>query len=510
MVSKNVKAASERNYRGKIAFYLVVAIFTLIALWPIWSVRFLPMQDYPQHLLQAQIISSYNDPEFDYNQNFTYHLQLVPYMTFYLITILLLKVFPILIAGKISTSIYLLMITVLVIRLSRQSYGEYEPWGLLLFFPFAFNQQYFSGNINFLLSLPILIFALLDHEDLTNKPLGGWPIFRHTLWQLLLFITHPLTFLIYLSFAVVGTFLSLPSRDKFLRGLTFPMIGIILFVFWFAFGEAITSGTGSPEVGSWVWTPFRTSIIYYGYMFTGMRWYDGVDWEPTVLWISLLLLILYSFYKGIKERRSFSYRYLVFFILSMLGVFFLPFGKGVYTFINLRFASVSYFLFALFVGNIRFKGSWKTIFISLIAGCMIFSVIKQSNISGEAAEIIPLVKKIPSNSRILPLVFDNDSRELDRYSFDPHLHSHNYYHIIIGGGLNPYFPKASLNPVHYRPASERPAPGENQPYRFMWEPHSADYQYFLLRGASSASIAYLGQHADYIERSGKWILFKRK
>ena len=40
------------------------------------------------------------------------------------------------------------------------------PWGLLLVYPFAFNQQYFLGFVSYLYSLPILILALKAHRDL--------------------------------------------------------------------------------------------------------------------------------------------------------------------------------------------------------------------------------------------------------------------------------------------------------------------------------------------------------
>ena len=63
-------------------WYLVVALLTIISLWPIWSVRFPPMQDYPQHLSQVQILSEYSNPDYDYKDNFSADLKPVPYATF--------------------------------------------------------------------------------------------------------------------------------------------------------------------------------------------------------------------------------------------------------------------------------------------------------------------------------------------------------------------------------------------------------------------------------------------
>ena len=36
-------------------FYLALAGLTILALIPVWAYRFLPMQDYPQHLYLARV-----------------------------------------------------------------------------------------------------------------------------------------------------------------------------------------------------------------------------------------------------------------------------------------------------------------------------------------------------------------------------------------------------------------------------------------------------------------------
>src|SRR5580704_3050217 len=63
-------------------WWVAVAAFTLICLWPIWSTRFPPLQDYPQHLLQAKIYAGRNDPQLGYQRYFEFHLRPV-YATFF-------------------------------------------------------------------------------------------------------------------------------------------------------------------------------------------------------------------------------------------------------------------------------------------------------------------------------------------------------------------------------------------------------------------------------------------
>ena len=494
---------SRRRWNDKRIWLVAVGIFTLIALCPIWSVRFLPMQDYPEHLWQVHMLRFRDDPAFDYKENFDFNLRLAPYATFYAITALFSIAVPLEVAGKLSISLYILAVTLLVIKLERRSKGDFAPWGLLLFFPFAFNQQYFQGNTNYFYSLPLLVFALLDHEDMSKTPVSLWPLCRHLLWQLVLFFTHPLTFLIYISLAGVGALLSWRKRAEFVRALISPAIGAIFFSLWFV----VESAAGS--AGQMMWTSFVGNLGCYAYIFTGMRWFDGVNKLSAVLWIAMGGLVVYAFFAGRQESVRFSRRELAFFTLTTIAVFVLPFRKGPYSYINARVAAISYFFLAMLVGRLRFKGACKAVFVVLAAAVLIQSVIMQRHISEEIKEIEPIVTRIPSNSRILPLVFDNDTAELDRYFFDMHLHDHAYYHLLVGGGLTPYIIQNPLFPVHYKAGMNRPAPGEYSPYQFRWEQHASDYQYFLVRSAPYELIPYLADKTKQIGRSGKWLLFKR-
>jgi hypothetical protein len=480
----------------------VVLIFTCVALYPIWSVRFLPMQDYPEHLLQIDMLSHRSDPAFDYAKHFDFHLRLAPYVTFYAITLFLSAVLPIEIAGKVSVSLYILAVTLLVMRLARRSGASSAPWGLLLFFPFAFNQQYFQGNINYFYSLPLLVFALLDHEDISRKPLSFWQLCRHLLWQLLLFFTHPLTFVIYILLAGVGAVLSRRKRTECIRGLVPAFMAAVVFLLWFAIENA-----GGSAGRIW-WKPFGSTLAWYGYMFTGMRWFDGVDKVSVVLWIGIGASVIYAFLAGRQATARLPVRYFVFFILTTIGVFTFPFGKGAYSFISVRIAAVSYFFLALLVGRLRFKGALTSLFIALVTAALIHSVVKQRRISAEIQEIEPIVARIPSNSRILPLVFDNNTPELES-SFDIHLHDHDYYHLLAGGGLSPYMIENPLFPVHYKTEMNLLAPGEYSPHLFEWESHGSHYEYFVIRAAPSSHISYWPEEIKLIGCSGKWLLFKR-
>ena len=499
----------------KFLWWIVLTMFMGASLFPIWSTRCPPMQDYPRHLALAEILNRIHDPAFDYGQNFDDHLRVGPYSFFYLAVLGMAAFFPVETAGKVVISLYLVLIAFLVGRISLRSSLDpprspsFPSWTPLLFFLFAFNQFYFLGMVNFIISVPLLILALRDHDRLSREDAGRHPFVRHILWQIVLFLAHPFTFLIYIFFALLGAAVFDRARPKFKRSLILPFAAAVVFSTWYVMTTTVLS-TSAPAASSLRWLPPRMTIAYLAYMFTGMRWFDGVDMPAVVLWTALGVVILRGYLVLPKKERSLPDRYVLFLGVSLLALLTLPFAQGGYSYVNLRFAPVSYFFLTMIVSNLRWKRGRTAVLIFLIASLMASSVVKQRRISREIGEVVPLIKVIPPNVRILPLVFDNDSPELDRPFFDVHLHDHDYYHVFVGGGINPYFPRESIFPVRYKAHAEKPAPPEYQPQRFVWDLHADDYRYFLARRAPPEFVSFLSTRAEPVGRSGPWILFKKK
>ena len=125
--------------------------------------------------------------------------------------------------------------------------------GTTAVFPLAFNQQYFQGNINYCYSLPLLLFTLLDADDLSTHSLGVWQLARHVALQVVLFFTHPLTFLVYLGLAFAAVVFC-RERDKFKRALIAPLAGLGLLAVWLIVGKYASA---SSEVFG------RNGVVFY-------------------------------------------------------------------------------------------------------------------------------------------------------------------------------------------------------------------------------------------------------
>lgn len=496
-------------------WWCAFALFTAISLWPIWSERFPPMQDYPEHLARARMLSTPTDSPFDFHKNFEIHLRPL-YASFFLVTIFFSKFVGLECAGKLAVSLYIVLVMALVLVQARRSRLEVPPWGLFLFFPLAFNQQYYLGFVNFCYSVPLLLLVLLDQQDLASVPLNPWRIGKQLLLQVAIFITHPFTFLTYLVLATMAAAFRWQSRTQVKRMAFSPLIGLVLLFVWFVVAKRIGLLSGVSNQSILGWKPLSETIAFYGCMFTGMRWHDGVDTNTTLVWMIALACLIFAWLTDDSQSRRFPRDVVAFFALTTIAMLALPFfvndseSMVHYAFFNFRISSISYFMLAWLVGNVRFRGACAALFVGCLFGVLLASASKQVRISREIQEIAPIVEKIPPNAKILPLVFNRNTPELDPVYFEVHLHVPEYYNVLVGGGITPYFSGDPLQPGTLKPGAAPPAPYEEMPYLFSWKQHGAGYQYFLLRDAPLQVILNLSATTELKARSGKWLLFERK
>ena len=508
---------SEKGYSGeKTILVLIAGLFTIACLAAIWLVRFLPMQDYPQHLLQAHIVSMAGQTDLDFRSHFDARLHLSPYVTFYAVTSLLAQIAPIEVAGKLAVSIYVLAVAGLVLTLILRPGNGKTSWGVLLFFPFMFNQAYFLGMMNSLYSLPLLVLAVLDQEAIHKRSAGWWPWCRQIVWLAGLFFTHPFTYLAYVGLAIAGAAVSAHRPIEWARGLAAPVFATCFFGVW------MLNAQGGPAagLGPFKWLDWSENLAFYGYMFTGMRWSEGIDKAWALVWLLMGIVVGRGLWVTRGQWSTRLNLYLLYFALATLVVFVLPFRVNVsgenWHHVNLRVAPLAYFLLATLVSQIRFTGLSRVALVLLVAVAMGQSFLKQQRIASEIGQIAPIIDQMVPNAAVLPLVFDNETPQLDRVFFDVHLHGHCYYHLLAGGGVNPYFFSHPLMPVRYRPGALRPAPPVYRPERFNWPEHAADYRYLLIRQPAATSDAYAGflshlaARTRQVKTSGRWLLLETR
>ena len=488
------------------SFLTWAAVLTVACLWPIWWYRFLPMQDYPQHLFIAHVLSTFDSPNFDWRQNYELNSGWGAYTLTYGLLRLFATFTTIEAAGKLLTSLYVLLMAVVVLRAARYHSDVQPPWALLLIFPFIFNQTYFLGFESYLLSIPLLFLALMDLDHLASHSRSV----RSAVYQAgilaLLFLTHPFSVLTYLFLGLVMALFHFPDRAAF-KKMIIP-IGLVaaVFVAWYAGSTPTNAPKYNWEID---WWPAKGIAAFYFVMFTGMRWFNGINIYATTLWAAFLGLLLFFAIRDWKQLRV-STPLAVLLALTLLGYLFLPYWIGYYAFFNLRLAPVSYLLLAWIFTSVRVPHIAGHVCAALAMGLVAVSVNVHAKISAETEQLVPLLAKMEKNSAVFPLLIDSGTTVIDPAIFlYLHANDHYYYHVLVGGGVNPSpFPNPMLplhlRQNHYWPTSE----SLEQVPRNKWQQALSGYRYVLVRADNSEPIQRWFGFATLVERSGPWTLLE--
>lgn len=506
---RSYAALIKSNLRHDPLFYASALLMTLACLWPIWYYRFLPMQDYPQHLFLAHVIATYDDPGFNWAQYYHVNLQLAPYSLEYWIMRALGAITSTETAGKLFLSLYVVLMGFLVLRTTRQMPVEHTPWALLLVFPLVFNQTYFLGFQNYLLSLPLLFLALLDLDDLVEKAVTWKSITRHGLILAILFLCHPFTTLVYVALATVGALYLRGHQRRLIAwsaGLT-----VFVFVAWVTLQIGLQTIQQQGEWKLW-WLGPDGLWKFFVMMFTGMRINGGVNATVTFVWVALAAIVIAAVSRtsassiSILRSRSFLW-----FMASTLGYLALLYWFGYYAYFNLRLAPVAMLALILTLHEVQIARGAGYIVAVLCAALVVLSIQIHGKTSRETEEILHVLNKMEPNALVLPMYLDSNTRVLDpEYFYEMHSHDHSYYHVLVGGGANPFlFPNPML-PVQYRAGVRLPAPNlKDTVVNFDWEDIHRRYRYILVRGDEPELLMrYLVQSTRVVAHSGSWSLFE--
>jgi hypothetical protein len=478
-------------------FTYTLASLTILGLAAIWYPRFPAMQDYPQSLFMAHVISSFTDTGLNWSANYTTNQHIGPYSLFFMVVSLLAKVVPIEAAGKIFISLAVCLTTVCIYAWNRSYAGDHPAWSLLLILPLLFSQVYYMGFVNYLISIPLLCLGLLVHEKLVKQ--GGSPgtIISYLALLILLFLSHPYTILVFIVLSLVIGLFSSATKKQFVIGLVGPMFLVMLFTLWYVntFGISPTQRQGTFNIG---WLPARDVVAYFFLPFVGMRITSNPNIVILLAWSTIALLFLFA---GLKQKSLPWYRWplLVMLLLSIAGYAILPFWLGDYSYFNLRMSIVCYFLLALTLGGIQL-GKWSGyLFVLLACLLMLMTVRTHVALSAETEELLPLFGHMNKNAVVYSLTLDATPDEIDkRYFYQFHEHDHFYYHVLVGGGAASTLFNSKMNQIQLKEGLAMPD--------VFTEPQF--YQYILVRGQLPHEQWFARTHT-LIARSAAWQLYER-
>jgi hypothetical protein len=201
--------------RGRIEAFVFWALAVAHVI-PVWSFRYIPTQDGPSHVNNAQIIRDLHNPEAGYDRFFEVKLDPLPNLTSHLLLAGLMYVVPPLIAEKLLVTGYILGFA----GSFRYFLGAFGPdhrplsWAGLLF---VFNRCFWMGFYNYCLSL-VLLWWILGFVIRRLGTLQAGGAFALVLLFTAAYFTHLAGFLMAAAGAILAAVL-MPPRKPAVIGL---------------------------------------------------------------------------------------------------------------------------------------------------------------------------------------------------------------------------------------------------------------------------------------------------
>lgn len=495
------------------AWLFPVALWALVAgeLAPLWFAAAPTLQDYPQHLFNVAVLL--DPPGGPLSQYYLAQWQLGPYTSVYALIAALAQVVGLQTAGRLTLTLVGIATGLAILSVDRHLRRS-EPesprrYGLLLWLPLSFAQCWYLGLVNWCLAVPLVVWALVQHADLHRAPLRTGPVARHAVLVLLMNLTHPFAGLAYAGLALVASLWPVPPADVRRRGLLLAAAGLTVTLLLL-----LAAGLGGPAVTHDLVPPNWGFAAVFAIMpALGMLGARGLDLPTLLLWLAVTALLVRNWRRDPElpwAARLRQHGWWPLLAASLLAYLVLPQADvGIqYFYLNLRLIALIYALLAVLAGHLHLPPRPALALLALLAALVGLGAAKQWRVGDEIGQVLPLVEKLPANSKLLPLTADPTSPELQPQMFQPHIHAGYFHPIVHRSGFVPYGFSTALNPVHLRPGAERPAPPQTQPGKFRSAEHWADYDHALVRAPNPRLLQRLLKQSQVVGQSGPWLLLQ--
>lgn len=501
-----MKPGSEKNL-----FLVALSLIGLIYLALIWFTKYLPMQDLPQHLFQS-LVYSLKDTDHRWNQIYTANVVLGPYSLFYYLTSFSYSLFgSMLTAGKIFVSLALVFQYFLALSVFDITKKHQTPWPLLLVFPIFFNQTYFLGFTNYIVSVPTALFLLSEYLHFTVRRENP-SLLRHALIlfaHLVLFMSHPYSLGLYLFFTLLLVLWSLKNRQSLSYLYFYPLISLVYFGVWFSLRESFPSSSHG-FLSLFSWWPLKTTLLHFALFFTGMKVTGNIDFLNLGLWLVSLGVPLAFLLKNKEKKSLYFTAFLLCFVFCLLLYLFLPtFVRPSYSYFNARMAPFVYLSFVMLLSQVKIPRFFSFLIFLCSLGFLYSNFSLHRKISKEISEVEQVFKALSKNALFLPLSYSNRSKHLDPYFYyETHKHVHYYHHVLNKDGFSFSLFQNPLQAVQIRKNISLPPSPQRAQY-FSWEQHSKFYPFILVRFPTQEFMRKKPDHFKHIGQSGPWSLFKK-
>lgn len=458
----NVQWSTHRGWL--IALFCVLGAI-LVA--PVWTVKYPPLVDFPNHLASSFVLAHMHDPRFEFSKFYAPNWQLSPYLTMDLALVSLQKVLPVGIAGRILLTAALVAVPLaawVFVREANPGESYLAFWSLLLC-----NNKFFflNGFINMQLSMALCFLILgLWLRYLKNSRWKLW-------WALcglvtLLYFTHIFGFVV--AGIVVTCFLFTTKRS--VRETIFSWLlflpGMGCYLYW----KAV-------DAGSWpmVFPSLITKLEAIPAMILG--------YSPALDFLTFMTLLICLLWVPIDNREfKLNPPWVVAFASLFVVYLVLPNNYGPGTMVAQRILPFI-FVAGLAVAKVGRRGAY------LVPVALVLFMARTANVETNFISIQPQLQTladsfsaIPRNTRVLPIIHQSgDAGKPEDYFWS--------YGVIRNGWYSPYlFHDKGVQPLRLRRETYTLGryPYSPSPHAAIsWSRIAAEYDYIWAYGASAYS-----------------------
>jgi hypothetical protein len=500
------------------AFELGLALMCAACVWPLFYVRYPPLQDLPQHLAAVRVLHDYGNPAFGFQQWFTLDLLDTQYLSYYLAAHGLSYLVDVELANRLLIAVMLIAIPYAT-RALLESLGK-DGRVCVLTLPLAYNAHLILGFFNFIAAIPLCLYGVALAVRLRRAYSHG-----RALWLALCitvcFYTHVVPFaLLALSVGLIGCTRDLPAAVRGLAPLVPACGAALIWTRTSPAGQATASAAGGAAQA--VKPEFQPAAVA---MREVPRWLTDVlggpeDLRLLIAWALLLALV---FVLATVERAlgrmqpapdrlgaSLALRLWAIPPICVLAYFVLPTGYAWIWPIAPRFP----LLCALWLVVVlpRFSlGRPLVLALALLLSGTSFHLVGKAFARFEREEVGDFdqaLQTIPPRQRVVGLVFERYSSHV---AFAPFLQYVAYYQARRGGLVMFSFADFPQSPFHFR-ADRRPPP---VPPRWEWLPQRVRpselrfYDYALVRGGPGL-IGKANSGFELLHRGTHWSVWRQR
>ena len=446
-------------------FLAAFAVLAVATIWPIFAYRWLPFQDYPQHLAMLSILDRLSDPDVPSSVYYTVDLWQTPYIAFYALGAGLTKLFGVELAGKLLLAGYVVGLGVAMTSYLN-AFGR-DRWAALFAFPLAFNESLFYCFVSYLLALPVVIWLLGALRRAADAPTMG-RLVAIGLGATAVLYAHLQAFALYGVLALVVAVALRPALRPFLRIVAAHVPALLLATLWL-----LTSGAGpnprNPASAEAGWEPTGGVLAGMSAHLLGV-YHDpsliAIDRVMVALAFAALLLLLWRRDPpggGLRDRIPDLLA-----VVALALYFLAPSGWRFVHPINTRFLPVAAFLAAAMVRLPPTLRPWRRAlcFAPVLAIGLYAARLHDRAFERFQDEVGPfeaVAEKIPENRRVMTLSFSMGSGVV---RLAPFVHFGQYVEVLRGGVVEYGFANFPQSPVSYVQDREPPV----FPPRMEWEP----------------------------------------